>query len=99
MLLTLARDETVKPDSYDQYLVKMLKELIAKEVPVKVCGACMARCGIHKGKPYHEGAQKAIMNDLAKWIVNSDKVLTFYKGGIPPLSKLQVFQIIFKERL
>jgi uncharacterized protein involved in oxidation of intracellular sulfur len=48
----LARNETVKPEHYDQDLVSMLKELTAKGVPVKVCGSCMARCGIHKNKPY-----------------------------------------------
>jgi len=73
----LAREETVKPESYDQDLVYMLKDLISEGVPVKVCGTCMARCGIHKGKPYLEGAEKATMNDLAEWIIESDKVLTF----------------------
>jgi uncharacterized protein involved in oxidation of intracellular sulfur len=73
----LAREETVKPESYDQDLVYMLKDLISKGVPVKVCGTCMARCGIHKGKPYLKGAEKATMNDLAEWIIESDKVLTF----------------------
>jgi uncharacterized protein involved in oxidation of intracellular sulfur len=47
----LAREETVKPESYDQDLVAMLKELIGKGVSVKVCGTCMARCGVYKGKP------------------------------------------------
>ncbi len=73
----LARNETVKPENYDQDLVAMLKDLIAKGVPVKVCGTCMARCGIHKGKPYYEGAQKATMNDLTEWVLDSDRVLTF----------------------
>jgi uncharacterized protein involved in oxidation of intracellular sulfur len=73
----LARNETVKPEHYDQDLVSMLKELTAKGVPVKVCGSCMARCGIHKNKPYFEGAEKATMNDLTEWILDSDRVLTF----------------------
>jgi uncharacterized protein involved in oxidation of intracellular sulfur len=73
----LARNETVKPENYDQDLVAILKDLIAKGVKVKVCGTCMTRCGIHTGKPYFEGAEKATMNDLAEWISDSDKVLTF----------------------
>ncbi len=73
----LAREETVKPENYDQDLVGMLKELIGKGIQVKVCGTCMTRCGIHKGKPYFKGAEKATMNDLVEWITDSDKVLTF----------------------
>ncbi len=73
----LAREETEKPENYDQDLVEMLKELVSKGVPVKVCGTCMARCGIHRGKPYFEGTEKATMNDLAEWVIESDKILTF----------------------
>ena len=55
----------------------MLKDLIAKGVPVKVCGTCMARCGIYKNHPYFEGAEKSTMPELAQWVIDSDKVLTF----------------------
>jgi len=55
----------------------MLRDLIAKGVPVKVCGTCMARCGVHKNHPYFEGAEKSTMAALAEWTVISDKVLTF----------------------
>lgn len=37
----------------------------------------MARCGIHKNEPYFEGVEKSTMADLAHWVVDSDKVLTF----------------------
>ena len=37
----MARDVCKPPESYDQDLSRMLKELIAKDVPVKVCGTCM----------------------------------------------------------
>ena len=73
----LARDATTKPESYDQDLVGMTKELIAKGATVKVCGTCMARCGIHRNQPYYEGAQKATMPELAGWIVESDRVISF----------------------
>jgi uncharacterized protein involved in oxidation of intracellular sulfur len=55
----------------------MLKELVKRGVELKVCGTCMARCGIHKGKPYFEGAQKATISELAEWIEDSDRNLTF----------------------
>ena len=72
----LARDVTKPPEGYFD-LVQMLKELIEKSVSVKVCGTCNARCGIHKGQPYFEGTQKAKMIELAEWIKESDKVITF----------------------
>lgn len=73
----MARDVCKKPEGYDQDLPLMLKELIAKGVTVKVCGTCMARCGIHKNHPYFEGAEKSTMAQLAEWVVDSDKVITF----------------------
>jgi uncharacterized protein involved in oxidation of intracellular sulfur len=73
----LAREGTVKPESYDQDLVKMLKELINLGIPVKACGTCMARCGINAGKPYFEGVEKATMDDLAELVIKNDQVLTF----------------------
>ena len=73
----MARDTCKSPDGYDQDLVKMLKGLIAQGVPVKVCGTCMARCGIHKNQPYYAGAQQSTMPELAEWVLNSDRVVTF----------------------
>ena len=55
----------------------MLKDLISDGVAVKVCGTCMARCGIHKNEPYFSGADKATMAELAEWVVASDRLLTF----------------------
>ena len=51
----MARDVCKAPEGYDQDLSKMLKGLIAHGVAVKVCGTCMARCGIYKNHPYFEG--------------------------------------------
>jgi uncharacterized protein involved in oxidation of intracellular sulfur len=72
----LARDVARPPEGYFD-LGKMLKELIAKIVQVKVCGTCKIRCGIHKGEPYFEGAKEAKMTELAEWIEEADKVITF----------------------
>ena len=73
----LARESCVAPFGYDQDLKAMLKELIASGVKVEVCGTCMARCGIHKNEPYFEGANTSTMNQLAEWVVSSDRVLSF----------------------
>ena len=73
----MARDVCKPPANYDQDLSQMLRELIANGVEVKVCGTCMARCGIHKNHPYFEGAEKSTMGQLAEWVVDSDRVLTF----------------------
>ncbi len=73
----MARDACKKPEGYDQDLSKMLKDLIARGVPVKVCGSCMVRCGIYKNHPYFDGAEKSTMPALAAWVVDSDRVLTF----------------------
>jgi len=72
----LARDMTKPPEGYFD-LVEMTKDLISKGVSVKVCGTCQVRCGIHKGKPYYEGAQKSTIPELSEWVRTSDKVLTF----------------------
>ncbi len=72
----LARDAAKAPDGYYD-LGQMLKDLIDKGVPVKVCGTCKVRCGIHKGQPYFNGAQEAKMTELAEWIEQADTVLTF----------------------
>ncbi len=72
----LARDAATPPEGYFD-LGKMLKELIVKGVLVKVCGTCKTRCGIYKGEPYFEGAKEAKMAELAEWIKEADKVITF----------------------
>ena len=72
----LARDVTKDPEGYFD-LTQMLKVLITKGLPVKVCGTCKVRCGIHKGGPYFQGAQEAKMTELAEWVKEVDKVVSF----------------------
>ncbi len=76
IILNVARDAAMPPEGYFD-LGKMLKKLIEKSVPVKVCGTCKTRCGIHKGEPYFEGAKEAKMTEPAEWIKEADKVITF----------------------
>jgi len=73
----LARESCRPPEGYDQDLVAILKGLIASGAAVKVCGTCMARCGIHRNEPYYEGAHQTTMSDLAEWVADSDRMLTF----------------------
>ncbi len=73
----MARDVCKPPVGYDQDLSQILKNLISKGVQVKVCGTCMARCGLYKNHPYFEGAEKSTMAALAEWVTDSDRVLTF----------------------
>ncbi|HNX06931.1 MAG TPA: DsrE family protein [Bacteroidales bacterium] len=73
----MARDACKPPENYDQNLSQMLKDLILSGVTVKVCGTCMARCGIYKNHPYFEGAEKSTMAALAEWVADSDKIITF----------------------
>lgn len=72
----LARDAAQPPEGYFD-LGEMLKGLIGKGVPVKVCGTCKLRCGIHKGVPYFDGAQEAKMTELAQWIKQADRIVSF----------------------
>jgi uncharacterized protein involved in oxidation of intracellular sulfur len=73
----MARDVCKPPEGYDQDLSQMLRNLISQNVVVKVCGTCMARCGIFKNHPYFEGAEKSTMAALADWVLDSDKIVTF----------------------
>jgi uncharacterized protein involved in oxidation of intracellular sulfur len=74
--IDLAKEGVTPPEGYYN-LTEMLQELIAKGVQVKVCGTCLVRCGIHKQKPLIEGAPEAKMPELAEWVTESDKVISF----------------------
>jgi len=73
--IDLAREGVIPPEGYFN-LTQMLRELIQKDVPIKVCGTCLVRCGIHKQKALIEGALEATMPELAEWIVKADKVIS-----------------------
>lgn len=73
----MAREACKPPPAYDQDLTQMLKELISDGAAVKVCGTCMARCGIYRNQPYFDGAAEATMQELSDWVVDCDKVISF----------------------
>lgn len=73
----LARDATLKPESYDHDLVDILKKLHNDGVALQVCGTCNARCGIFKNQPYFDEKISSTMQTLATWVATSKQVLTF----------------------
>ena len=72
----LARDAAKPPADYFD-LGQMLKDLIATGVKVKVCGTCKARCGFYKDEPYFEGTIESTMAELAEWVNQAGKIITF----------------------
>ncbi len=73
----MARASCKAPAGYEFDLSQMLRDLIAQGVAVRVCSTCMARCGLYKNEPYCAGANTSSQQELAEWIIDSDKVLTF----------------------
>jgi len=73
----LARESTTKPEFYEYDLVAILKNLYLDGVELKVCGTCMARCGLNKNQPYFSDEIKGTMDILANWMIECDKVVTF----------------------
>ena len=73
----LARDATKKPDFYEFDLVQMLKDLMNQGVSIKVCSSCMARCGVNKNMPYFSKNIEGHMSDYTKWVLSSDKIISF----------------------
>lgn len=55
---------------------RMVKAVIGKGGQVKICGTCAEGRGIQALKLI-EGAEISTMSQLAQWVMNSDKVLTF----------------------
>ena len=55
---------------------QMLEIAIAQGSQVKFCGSCMHSRGLSELKPI-EGCEMATMDDLAQWVLQADKTLTF----------------------
>ena len=63
-----------KGEDYD--LQGMLRELIANGIQVKLCKTCITRCGLGGSEMITEVAI-ATMPELAAWIADSERVVTF----------------------
>ncbi|MBN2762799.1 MAG: DsrE family protein [Bacteroidales bacterium] len=55
---------------------RMLKAVLAKGGKVKICGGCAEARGL-KNAPLIEGTEISTMAELANWVTDSDKVITF----------------------
>jgi uncharacterized protein involved in oxidation of intracellular sulfur len=55
---------------------RMLKAVLSKGGKVKICGSCAEARGL-KSAPLIEGTEISTMAELTKWMVDSDKVVTF----------------------
>ena len=68
------RGQTVPEGYYNAE--KMLADLIAKGVTVRLCGTCCKARGI-TSEDVTEGAAIGTMIELAKWVMESEKVIAF----------------------
>jgi len=55
---------------------RMVKSVMAKGAKVKICGSCAEARGL-KSANLLEGAEISTMAELAGWVAESDKVITF----------------------
>lgn len=60
----------------DYNLEELVKELLGKGVPFVACKTCLKSCGVSREKLI-KGVKEGSMGDLAKWVTESEKVLTF----------------------
>lgn len=63
------------PDGYYN-LERMLKGLINKGAQIKACGTCADARGLRELKLI-EGVEISTMSQLAAWVIEADRVLTF----------------------
>ena len=55
---------------------RMLVLCLQKGAKVKICGSCAEARGL-KNLPLLKGTEMSTMAELAQWVEDSDKVLTF----------------------
>jgi uncharacterized protein involved in oxidation of intracellular sulfur len=73
--VTAALPGQTTPQGYYN-LERMLKAVINRGGEVKACGTCVEARGLEK-LPLMEGVEVSTMSQLAQWVTDSDKVLTF----------------------
>ena len=64
------------PDGYYN-IERMVKLLVLKGAKVKICGTCVKARGL-QDIDLIEGTETGIMAELTNWVVNSDKIITFW---------------------
>ncbi|MBW6502245.1 MAG: DsrE family protein [Bacteroidales bacterium] len=65
----------ITPNGYYN-IERMFKAVLAKGGKVKICGSCAEARGL-KSAQLIEGTEISTMAELANWVVDSDKVITF----------------------
>lgn len=73
--VTCALSNQTTPQGYYN-VERMLRSVITKGGQVKACGSCSEARGL-KQLPLLEGVEISTMSQLATWVVEADKVLTF----------------------
>ncbi|MCS6287765.1 MAG: DsrE family protein [Nitrospira sp.] len=73
--VTAALPAQTTPQGYYN-VERMLKAVLAKQGQVKACGTCAEARGLDK-VALIEGIEVSTMSQLAQWVVDSDKLLTF----------------------
>ena len=73
--VTAALPNQTTPQGYYN-VERMLKAILSKGGQVKACGTCVEARGL-KQLALVEGVEVSTMSQLAQWVVESEKVLTF----------------------
>jgi uncharacterized protein involved in oxidation of intracellular sulfur len=73
--VTAALPAQTTPQGYYN-IERMLKAVISKGAQMKICGTCAEGRGIHN-LGLIQGTEVSTMSQLAQWVMDSDKVLTF----------------------
>lgn len=73
--VTAALPAQTTPQGYYN-IERMMKAVINKQGQVQACGTCVEARGLEK-VPLMDGVEVGTMSQLAQWMVDSDKVLTF----------------------
>lgn len=73
--VTCALSNQSTPQGYYN-IERMLRGIISKGGQVKGCGTCAEARGLEK-TPLVDGVEISTMSQLAQWVMEADKVLTF----------------------
>lgn len=63
------------PEGYYN-IERMLKSMVNKRAQIKACGTCADARGLRELKLV-EGVELSTMSQLAQWVVEADRILTF----------------------
>jgi len=63
------------PDGYYN-IERMLKSVVNKNGKLKICTSCAEARGLKEMK-FIDGAELSTMKELAQWVMQSDRVITF----------------------